>query len=158
MYISIAVPKEKSVFPIFLPNRSAVTSIQRSINVLKEMEITTNSTMQFTSFLFIHKQFVLLSTETEIILVMTALAQRIAETPMAPFTALLRSLTREQKQVVVAFLTDTMDEPEVKSNEAIIREKYKNLKVSPKLKRLRGCINLTDEDLKDERTQYLLNR
>ena len=108
--------------------------------------------------MFIHKQFILLSTETEIILVMTALAQRIAETPMAPFTALLRSLTREQKQVVVAFLTDTMDEPEVKSNDAIIREKYKNLKVSPKLKRLRGCINLTDEDLKDERTQYLLNR
>ncbi len=117
------------------------------------MEIIANS-----PFLFIRKQFVLLSTETEIILVMTALAQRIVETPMAPFTALLRSLTREQKQVVVAFLTDTMDEPEVKSNDAIIREKYKNLKVSPKLKRLRGCINLTDEDLKDERTQYLLNR
>jgi len=89
---------------------------------------------------------------------MTALAQKIKETPMAPYTGLLDALTREQKQIVVMYITESMAEQSAKSNEEIIREKYKNLKVSPELKRLRGCIKLTEEDLKDERTQYILNR
>jgi len=89
---------------------------------------------------------------------MTALAQKIKETPMAPYTDLLDALTREQKQIVVMYITESMAEQSTKSNEEIIREKYKNLKVSPELKRLRGCIKLTEEDLKDERTQYVLNR
>lgn len=89
---------------------------------------------------------------------MTSLAQRISETPMAPYTGLLRGMTKEEKQVVVAFLVDTMEEPIAKTNREIIREKYKNLKVSPELKQLRGCIKLTEEDLKDERIQYILNR
>ena len=77
---------------------------------------------------------------------------------MAPYTDLLDALTREQKQIVVMYITESMAEQSTKSNEEIIREKYKNLKVSPELKRLRGCIKLTEEDLKDERTQYVLNR
>jgi len=89
---------------------------------------------------------------------MTALAQKIKETPMAPYTGLLDALTREQKQIVVMYITESMAEQSAKYNEEIIREKYKNLKVSPELKRLRGCIKLTEEDLKDERTQYILNR
>jgi len=89
---------------------------------------------------------------------MTALAQKIKETPMAPYTDLLDALTREQKQIVVMYITESMAEQSTKSNEEIIREKYKNLKVSPELKRLRGCIKLTEEDLKDERTQYIINR
>jgi dihydroxyacetone kinase-like predicted kinase len=89
---------------------------------------------------------------------MTELAQKIKETPMAPYTDLLDALTREQKQIVVMYITESMAEQSTKSNEEIIREKYKNLKVSPELKRLRGCIKLTEEDLKDERTQYVLNR
>ena len=90
---------------------------------------------------------------------MTTLAQRIKETPMAPYTGLLDAMTREQKQIVVMYITESMDEskPE-KTYEEVIREKYKNLKVSPELKRLRGCIKLTEEDLKDERTQYILSR
>ena len=90
--------------------------------------------------------------------IMTALAQKIKETPMAPYTDLLDALTREQKQIVVMYITESMAEQSTKSNEEIIREKYKNLKVSPELKRLRGCIKLTEEDLKDERTQYIINR
>ena len=89
---------------------------------------------------------------------MTELAQKIKETPMAPYTDLLDALTREQKQIVVMYITESMAEQSTKSNEEIIREKYKNLKVSPELKRLRGCIKLTEEDLKDERTQYIINR
>ena len=77
---------------------------------------------------------------------------------MAPYASLLRGLTREEKQVVVAFLVDTMEESKPKTNKEIIREKYKGLAVSPELKRLRGCIKLTDEDIKDEHIQYILNR
>lgn len=43
---------------------------------------------------------------------MTAFAQRIQETPMAPYVALLRGMNREQKLAVVAFLVDTMQDEE----------------------------------------------
>ena len=76
---------------------------------------------------------------------------------MAPYMNIMRGMTREEKQVVVMFLKETMDEQPQKSNRDIIREKYSNLEVSPELKQMRGCIKLTDEDLKDERTQYILN-
>ena len=89
---------------------------------------------------------------------MTSFAKRINETPMAPYMGILRGMSREEKQAVVAFLVDTMDEPKPKTNREIILEKYKSLKVSPELKQLRGCIKLTDEDLKDERIQYILDR
>ena len=56
----------------------------------------------------------------------------------------------------LAFLVDTMEESVEKTNREIILEKYKNLKVAPELKRLRGCIKLTEDDLKDERIQYIL--
>jgi len=43
--------------------------------------------------------------------IMTALAQRIKETPLAPYMGLLRGMTREQKQIVVTFITESMEEP-----------------------------------------------
>ena len=91
---------------------------------------------------------------------MTTLAQRINETPMAPYASLLRGMTREQKQIVVTYITESMGEPEdePKTNAEIIREKFKGITIPPELKKLRGCIKLTEEDLKDERTQYILKR
>ena len=67
---------------------------------------------------------------------MTTFAQRISETPMAPYAALLRSMTREQKQIVVTYLTESMEETAVvdKSNAEIIREKLKRRKISPEIK------------------------
>ena len=115
-------------------------------------------TFIFCSFRII---FVILHAKThKYVWIMTTLAQRISETPMAPYAALLRGMTREQKQIVVTYITESMEEPavEAKSNAEIIREKFKGLKISPELKKLRGCIKLTEEDLKDERTQYILNR
>ena len=43
--------------------------------------------------------FVFLPPETKDASIMTTLAQRINETPMAPYTALLKGMTREQKQI-----------------------------------------------------------
>ena len=55
---------------------------------------------------------------------------------MAPYAALLRGMTREQKQIVVTYITESMEEPaeEPKSNAEIIHEKYKRLKISPETK------------------------
>lgn len=33
-----------------------------------------------------------------------------------------------------------------------------DLKIPEKLRRKRGCIRLTEEDIKDERIQYIVNR
>ena len=77
---------------------------------------------------------------------------------MAPYVGLIRGMSFEEKQVVVAFIVDSMAEQEPKDKAEIIRKKYRRLQVSPELRRLRGCIKLTDDELKDERTQYILNR
>lgn len=75
---------------------------------------------------------------------------------MAPYTALLRGMTREQKQIVVTFIIEPMEEQTTQDNAEIIREKYKRLKISPDIQRLRGCMKLTEEEMQDERTKYLL--
>ena len=79
--------------------------------------------------------------------IMTAIAQRIKETPMAPYMALLRGMTREQKQIVVTFIKESMDEPAPKRQ------------VPEEFKRLRGMVNITEEDMKqDERLAHMMKR
>ena len=80
---------------------------------------------------------------------------------MAPYIALLKGMTREEKQIVVTFITETMEEKEesvanIKTNEEIIREKYKNLKVSPRVKALVDGLSLREEEVDDERTKHIL--
>lgn len=91
---------------------------------------------------------------------MTATAQRIKETPMAPYIGLMRGMSRQDIQIVVTFLNEVMEEAEEtttqKSNAEIIREKYKNQKISPEIQRLRGCLKLTEEEMQDEHTKYIL--
>ena len=94
---------------------------------------------------------------------MTATAQKVKSTPMAPYIGLMRGMSRQDIQIVVRFLNEVMEEEEApqkdtaeKSNVEIIREKYKSLKISPEIQRLRGCLKLTDAEKQDERTQYIL--
>ena len=79
---------------------------------------------------------------------------------MAPYIGLMRGMSRRDIQIVVTFLNEVMEEIEEttppKSNAEIIREKYKNLKLSPEIQRLRGCMKLTEEEMQDERTKYIL--
>ena len=78
---------------------------------------------------------------------MTATAQRINETPMAPYTALLRSMTREQKQIVVTFITESMEEPKPKRQ------------VPAEFKRLRGMVSITEEEMaQDEHLAHIMDR
>ena len=77
---------------------------------------------------------------------------------MAPYLGLLDGMTREQKQIVVTYITESMEESAVEenSNADIVREKLKRLKISPEIARLRGCMKLTESEKEDERTQYIL--
>lgn len=78
---------------------------------------------------------------------MTALAQKIKETPMAPYMSILRAMTREQKQIVVTFITETMDEPKQKRQ------------VPAEFKRLRGMVNISDEMIaQDEHLAHIMER
>lgn len=78
---------------------------------------------------------------------MTVTAQRIKETPMAPYIALLRSMTREQKQIVVTFITESMEEPKPKRQ------------VPTEFKRLRGMVNITEDEMaKDEHLAHIMER
>ena len=80
--------------------------------------------------------------------IMTITAQRIKETPMAPYVSLLRGMTREQKQIVVTFITESMDEPEKAKRQ-----------VPVDFKRLRGMVHITEEDiLQDERLAHIMER
>ena len=68
-------------------------------------------------------------------------------------------LTQSERE----WLTEKLSEPvektttEVKEEEQV-NQVLKDLVIPDKLRRKRGCIKLTEEDLKDERIQYLLNQ
>lgn len=59
---------------------------------------------------------------------MTALAQRITDTPIAPYLALLQSMSLEEKRIVVMFLIETMEEQE---NDVDEMRKKLNIPESP---------------------------
>lgn len=110
---------------------------------------------------------------------MTALAQKVNETPMAPYIGLMRSMSQQQKLVVMAFLVDSMEEPTVDkgSGQMLKPNPFKNFKrasdfsddermriigkikgspVTPETDSLINGLSLTEEEMQDERTRYIL--
>ena len=95
---------------------------------------------------------------------MTA-AQRIKETPMAPYVGLMRGMSRQDIEIVVTFLNEIMEEQEIPENVAkseniaeMTRKKF-NIPESPESKWFREHpVNFTEEELSDERTQYVLSK
>ena len=78
---------------------------------------------------------------------------------MAPYIGLMRGMTQQDIDIVVTFLNEVKKEAEEskpKSNEEIIREKYKNLHISPRVKALVDGLSLSKEEVDDERTNYML--
>jgi len=66
---------------------------------------------------------------------------------MAPYMALLRGMTREQKQIVVTFITESMEEPKP------MRQ------VPAEFKRLRGMVNITEDEIaQDEHLAHIMER
>lgn len=80
-------------------------------------------------------------------MIMTAIAQRIKETPLGPYVGLLDGMTREQKQIVVTYITESMEEPKAKRQ------------VPAEFKKLRGIVNITEEDMaRDEHLAHIMGR
>ena len=66
---------------------------------------------------------------------------------MAPYADLLRGMTREQKQIVLTYITESMEEPKVK------RE------VPAEFKKLRGLVSITAEEMaQDEHLAHIMER
>ena len=47
---------------------------------------------------------------------MTAVARKLLETPMAPYSNLVQSMSSEEKKIVIMFLTESLSESSDKSN------------------------------------------
>ena len=78
---------------------------------------------------------------------MTALAQRIKETPMAPYIGLINGMTNEQKQIVVTFINESMEKPK------------HSRQVPAEFKKLRGIVNITEEEkAQDEHLAHIMER
>ena len=96
---------------------------------------------------------------------MTATAQQVKSTPMAPYIGLMRGMSRHDIQIVVTFLNEVMEEAEetkatVNSDSLIemARKKF-NVPESPETKWFREHpVNFTEEELSDERTKYILSK
>ena len=73
---------------------------------------------------------------------MTAVARRIQMTPMAPYLGLLQGMSREDKRIVIMFLTESLGDTNEKPNEsALSKEERKRGLMS-----LAGCWKDDPED------------
>lgn len=78
---------------------------------------------------------------------MTVLAQRVMETPIAPYLGLLQAMSREDKRIVVLFLMEAMEEPKAERQ------------VPASFKKLRGMVSITDEEIaQDEHLAHIMER
>ncbi|MBR3531563.1 MAG: hypothetical protein IKN83_09380 [Bacteroidaceae bacterium] len=73
--------------------------------------------------------------------------QRMKSTRMAPYIGLMQEMTREEKQIVVTFLTESMEEPKAKRQ------------VPEEFKKLRGMVNISEEDMaQDSHLAHIMER
>ena len=89
---------------------------------------------------------------------MTTLATRIVETPMAPYTEILRNMKPQEMRIVVTFLQEAMAEAENSQKSAAekIRDKYRKLHVSKETKQLIHDLSLSSDEMNDDRTKHIL--
>ena len=68
-------------------------------------------------------------------------------------------LSQSDREWLVGKLSEPVEAPSATETETeIVSQTLKELVIPDKLRRKRGCIKLTEEDLRDEHIQYLLNR
>ena len=135
------MPMEWGFFVTLSIARSKIGSISKINAILKILIRLTIKIVYFTRF------SLSLQPEIKHVRIMTTLAQRISETPMAPYVALLRGMTREQKRIVVTYLTESMEEPKTKRQ------------VPAEFKKLRGIVNITEEEMaRDEHLAHIMGR
>ena len=67
-------------------------------------------------------------------------------------------LTQSEREWLVGKLSEPVEKAPTTAEEEQVSQVLKDLVIPDKLRRKRGCIKLTEEDLQDEHIQYLLNR
>lgn len=90
---------------------------------------------------------------------MSTLAQRISETPMAPYIDVMKSMTVSDMNVVVDFLNEAIRESEEakrKADDEFLARKMAEISISPETHELFEWLRLTPEEAADERTRYIL--
>jgi hypothetical protein len=90
---------------------------------------------------------------------MSTLAQRISETPMAPYIDVMKSMTVSDMNVVVDFLNEAIRESEEakrKADDEFLARKMAEINISPETHELFEWLRLTPEEAADERTRYIL--
>ena len=90
---------------------------------------------------------------------MSTLAQRISETPMAPYIDVMKSMTVSDMNVVVDFLNEAIRESEEakrKADDEFLARKMAEINISPETNELFERLRLTPEEAADERTRYIL--
>lgn len=90
---------------------------------------------------------------------MSTLAQRISETPMAPYIDVMKSMTVSDMNVVVDFLNEAIRESEEakrKADDEFLARKMAEINISPETHELFEWLRLSPEEAADERTRYIL--
>jgi len=90
---------------------------------------------------------------------MSTSAQRISETPMAPYIDVMKSMTVSDMNVVVDFLNEAIRESEEakrKADDEFLARKMAEINISPETHELFEWLRLTPEEAADERTRYIL--
>ena len=104
--------------------------------------------------------------------------QKIHETPMAPYIGLMQGMSHKQKRVVIAFLSDSMKEPDKTEEKMMLKpnpfrnfrraneiteqertrimEGIRSMPVSLETEQLIDGLSLTENEMQDERTRYIL--
>lgn len=68
-------------------------------------------------------------------------------------------LSQSEREWLAGKLSEPVENiPTTAMEDETVSQTLKNLVVPDKLRRKRGCIKLTEEDLRDEHIQYLLNQ
>ena len=57
---------------------------------------------------------------------MTAIAKKLLKTPMAPYSSLLQGMSREEKKIVIMFLTESLAESKEDAVEPELTEEEKD--------------------------------
>lgn len=68
------------------------------------------------------------------------------------------SLTSDESLWLSEKLAENAKKKQEKTKRELIREKFKDLKISPELRKMTGSVKMSDLDLTDERTRYILSK
>ena len=90
---------------------------------------------------------------------MTATARRLQCTPMAPYMDVMRSLDVNDMHLVVEFMNETIREAEEakrRADDDFLAKKMAEIEISPRIAKLIDGLSLTESEMQDERTRYIL--